>query len=54
MELVVAVPSIWGDTACVVLPALKKGEDPEEWNKKNVEWIRKLAAMSSPPTPDAA
>lgn len=55
MELIVAVPSIWGDVPCVVLPTLKKGDNPEEWNRKNQEWIRKLAAMSSPsPPPEAA
>lgn len=53
MELIVAVPSVWGDVSCVVLPALKQGEDPEEWNRKNLAWIRKLVAMSSP-SPDAA
>lgn len=56
MELIVAVAPICGDIPCVILPALKNGEDPKEWHQNNLVWIRKLIALSPTcdPEPDDA
>jgi len=45
MEMTVAIPVIWGNVFCVVLPAPPKG-DQTKWNADNLAWIKKLINLS--------
>lgn len=45
MEMTVALPAIWGEVFCVVLPAPPKG-DQTKWNNENITWIKKLISIS--------
>ena len=53
MELIVAIPAIWGNCFCVVLPAPPSG-DQSKWNEANFAWIKKLVELSpeNPEIPD--
>jgi hypothetical protein len=48
MEMIVSVPHVWGNVPCIILPALKNGEDPKIWESNNLKWIQKMAMLSKP------